>query len=136
MASFQAKIRWKMQRKRQNKNYRSVSFLPGPSQKIPKKQQKNSKNQKIPLWLLEQKQVRKGREREKIKIIVLFRSRPVREHSKKIAKKFKKLKNTIMTSFQAKICWKRLRNRENKNYRYVTFPPNGLEKITKKQQKN
>ena len=54
----------------------------------------------------------------------------------KKAKKFKKLKNTIMTSFQAKICWKRLRKRENKNYRYVTFPPNGLEKITKKQQKN
>ena len=37
-----------------------------------------------------------------------------------------------MTSFQAKICWKRLRKRENKNYPYVTFPPNGLEKITKK----
>ena len=80
--------------------------------------------------------VRKGRETEEIKIIVLFRSRPVREHSKKVAKKLKKLKNTIMTSFQAKICWKRLRKRENKNYRYVTFPPNGLEKITKKLQKN
>ena len=41
-----------------------------------------------------------------------------------------------MTSFQAKICWKWLRKRKNKNYRYVAFPPNGLEKITKKQQKN
>ena len=46
MASFQAKIGWKRLRKRENKNYRSVSFLPDP----------------------------------------------VREHSKKIAKKFKKLK--------------------------------------------
>ena len=28
MASFQAKIGWKRQRKRENKNYRSVLFLP------------------------------------------------------------------------------------------------------------
>ena len=28
MASFQAKIAWKRQRKRENKKYRSVSFLP------------------------------------------------------------------------------------------------------------
>ena len=28
MASFQAKICWKMKRKKENKNYRSVSFLP------------------------------------------------------------------------------------------------------------
>ena len=28
MASFQVKIGWKMMRKRENKNYRSVSFLP------------------------------------------------------------------------------------------------------------
>ena len=96
MASFQAKIGWKWLRKRENKNYRSVT------------------------------QVGKGRESEKIKIIVPFRfvpTRQVREHSKKIAKKFKKLKNTIMASFQAKICWRRLKKRENKNYRYVTFLP-------------
>ena len=42
-------------------------------------------------------------------------TRRVIENSKKIAKKFKKLKNTITTSFQAKIGWKRLRKRENKN---------------------
>ena len=40
MASFQAKIGWKRLRKRENKNYRSVSFLPDAKQKIPKKQQK------------------------------------------------------------------------------------------------
>ena len=45
------------------------------------------------------------------------------ENSKKIIKKFKKLKNTVMASFQAKIGWKRMRKRENKNYRYVSFLP-------------
>ena len=54
------------------------------------------------------------RKRE-IKIIVPFRSNPTRNrNSKKIAKQFKKLKSTIMDSFQAIIGWKRMRNRENK----------------------
>ena len=57
MPLFQAKIGWKMLRKREYKNYRSVP------------------------------------------------TRREIENSKKIAKKFKKLKNTIMTSFQAKIGW-------------------------------
>ena len=42
MASFQAKIGWKRQRKRKNKNYRSV-----PKRRVienSKKNQKNSKN--------------------------------------------------------------------------------------------
>ena len=52
MASFQAKIVWKRPRKRENKNYRFVSFLADALWKIPKKQQSNSKNKKkIPLWL-------------------------------------------------------------------------------------
>ena len=45
-----------------------------------------------------------------------YRSVPTRrviENSKKIAKKFKKLKNSIMDSFQAKIRSKRQRKREN-----------------------
>ena len=37
MASFQAKIGWKTQRKGENKNYRSVSFHPDGQGKIPKK---------------------------------------------------------------------------------------------------
>ena len=41
MASFQSKIGWKRLRKRENKIYRSVSFLPGTKQKIQKKSQKN-----------------------------------------------------------------------------------------------
>ena len=41
MASFQAKIVWKRPRKRENKSYRFVPFLPDALQKIPKKKQKN-----------------------------------------------------------------------------------------------
>ena len=44
MASFQAKIGWKRLRKRENKNYRSVSFLRDGQGKILKKLQKNPKN--------------------------------------------------------------------------------------------
>ena len=44
MASFQAKIDWKTQRKRENKNYHFVSFLSDAQFKISKKLQKNSKN--------------------------------------------------------------------------------------------
>ena len=43
MASFQAKIVWKRPRKRENKNYRFVSFLPDTLQKIAKKYQNNKK---------------------------------------------------------------------------------------------
>ena len=53
MATFQAKIGWKTMSKRENKNYRSVSFLPDAQLKL----------------------------------------------KKKIGKKFKKLKNSIMDSF-------------------------------------
>ena len=48
-------------------------------------------------------------------------TRTVIENSKKIEKKFKKLKKTFMASFQANIGWKRLRKGENKNYRIVSF---------------
>ena len=37
MTSFQTKLGWKMLRKRENKNYRFISFLPNAQQKIPKK---------------------------------------------------------------------------------------------------
>ena len=48
-------------------------------------------------------------------------TRHVIQYSKQIEKKFKKLRNTITASFQAKIGWKRLRKRENKNYRSLSF---------------
>ena len=54
------------------------------------------------------------------------------ENSKKIAKIFKKFKNPVMASFQAKIVWKWLKKRENKNYRFVSFRTDALEKIQKK----
>ena len=43
MVTFQRKIGWNRQRKTENKNYHSVSFEHEAQQKIPKKQQKNSK---------------------------------------------------------------------------------------------
>ena len=57
-----------------------------------------------------------------------------------MAKKFKKLRNAIMASFQAKIGWKTQRKRENKNCRFVLFRSNPthnrkLQKIAKKIQK-
>ena len=46
MASFKARIGWKRPGKNENKYCRSVSFLPNAQQKIPRKQQKNSKKLK------------------------------------------------------------------------------------------
>ena len=55
---------------------------------------------------LKPKQVRKGREREKIKIIVLFRSYPTRNRKfKKNSKKVKKDIKYLMASFPGKIGW-------------------------------
>ena len=44
MDSFQEKEGWKRMRKSEKKNYLFVPFLPDAKQKIPKQQQKNSKN--------------------------------------------------------------------------------------------
>ena len=78
MDSHPAKIAWKMVRKSENKNYRSVPFRSIPT-------------------------------RREIEIF------------KRLAKKFRKLKNNIMASFQSKIGWKRLKKKENKSYRSVSF---------------
>ena len=40
-----------------------------------------------------------------------------------------------MASFQAKIGWKRLRKRENKNYRFVPFQPTRNTKFQKNSKK-
>ena len=45
MASFLAKICWKMQRKRENKNYRFIMFLPNRLEKIPKNNKKIQKTE-------------------------------------------------------------------------------------------
>ena len=67
-----------------------------------------------------------------------FRFVPTRfviENSKKITKKFKKLKNTITCSFQAKIGRRRPRKIENKSYRSVSFLSGTKQKIKKKKAK-
>ena len=69
---------------------------------------------------------RKKMRKREIKFIVPFRSVPTRcviENSKQIAKKLKKLKNTIVASFLAKVGRKMLRKRENNNYPTVPFLP-------------
>ena len=61
MASFQVKTGWKRPKKREYKDYPSVSFQPDAKQKIKKKKQKNSKIKKVTLWLhFKPKQVGKG----------------------------------------------------------------------------
>ena len=40
MAPFWAKIGWKWLRKKENKNYRFILFLPGAESKMPKKKSK------------------------------------------------------------------------------------------------
>ena len=49
-------------------------------------------------------------------------TRSVIENSKKIAKKLKKLENTIIASFQAKIGWERPRKGENKKKSFQCVP--------------
>ena len=122
MASFQAKIGWKRLRKRENKNYRSVTFLPDGLEEIPKNQQKFKKYHYG--IISSQNRLEQAEKERKQKLSFRFvPTRPVIENSQKIAKKFKKLKNTITASFHAKIGRKRLRKRENKNYRSVSFLP-------------
>ena len=70
-----------------------------------------------------QEKAEKGR---KQKLSFRFVStRRVIENSKKIVKQFRKFKNTIVASFQAIIGWNRPRNRESKNYHFVSFQPDG-----------
>ena len=67
----------------------------------------------------------------KIKIIVPFCSylTPNIKTQKQLAKKLKKLKNTIMALFRAKIGWKRPRKSEHKNNHSVSFLPDSKYKI-------
>ena len=138
MASFHGKIGWKGQKNRENKNYRYVSFHPDGQEKIPKKQQKNSKIEKHHDGFIPRKNRLKNANKErKQKIIAPFRSFPTgKREFQKNRKKIEKLKNTITAAFQGKIGWKTLREGENKNYRYVSFLPDVEEKIPKKQKKN
>ena len=125
MASFEAKIGQKTQQKRENKNCRFVLFRSYPTRNR-KFQKNNKKIQKIKKYRYEffssQNRFVKDEKGRKQKLSFrFFPTRGVIENSKKIVKKLKKLKNTIMYSFQAKIGWKKMRKGENKNYRSVSF---------------
>ena len=62
-------------------------------------------------------------------------NRRVIENSKKIRKKFKKLKNTIIDSFQAKIGWKSMRKIEIKVFVSFRSYPTRNTKFQKNSQK-
>ena len=71
-----------------------------------------------------QNRLEKANEERKKKLSFRFvPTQNVIENSKKIAKKFNKLKDTVMASFQAKTGWKRPRKRKNKNCLSVPFLP-------------
>ena len=75
MASFQAIIGWNRPRNRETKIIIPFRSKPTRNRKFIKNCKKNSKFRKIKLWLLfKQKMVGNGRERQKIQIIVSFRS--------------------------------------------------------------
>ena len=82
---------------------------------------------------------KKMRKRE-TKIIVPFCYVPAQciiENSIKIVKNSKKKKKKYdYGSFQVKIGRKRMRNKENKNYRFVSFLPDAQKKIPKKIKKS
>ena len=61
------------------------------------------------------------KERKQKRSLPFVLTRTVIENSKKIAKKFKKLKNTFMASFQANIGWKRLRKKEREQKLSLRF---------------
>ena len=71
-----------------------------------------------------QNRLEKANEERKKKLSFCFvPTQSVIENSKKITKKFNKLKDTVMASFQPKIDWKRPRKRKNKNCLSVPFLP-------------
>ena len=65
------------------------------------------------------KKMRKG-ENKKLSFRFVPTQREIK-NSKKLAIKWKKLKYTIMASFEAKIGWKMPRKIKHKNYRSVPF---------------
>ena len=122
MASYQVKIGWKSPRKREYKSYRSN---PTRNRKLKKKSKKIQRFIKYHHCFISSQNRLEKAEKERIQKL-LFCFVPTRreiESSKKIAKKFKYLKNTIMASFQSKIGLKMMKKRKNKNYHYVSFQP-------------
>ena len=77
--------------------------------------------------------VGKGREREKIKIIVPITSYQIRNREfQKNRKKIQKIQKYHYRFFSSQNRMEKAENRENKNYGSVPFLPDGVEKIQKK----
>ena len=127
-----------MLRKGENKNYRYLSFHPDGEEKIPKKQQKNSKNWKIPLRLQsKQKYVRKCWESEKIKTIVLFRSIPKGKRKfQKNSKNIQKIKkyHYVFIAWQNRLERVKKERKQKLSFHYVPTQPvrENSNKITEK----
>ena len=94
MASFQAKIGWKRQRKRENKNYRYVSFLHDPQQKIQKKIAKKFKKLKKYHYGFISSQNRTEKTEKEIKKNIIFPFRSYPTSYRKFEKNNKKTKKT------------------------------------------
>ena len=68
------------------------------------------------------KRLRRSEKKKKLSFRFVL-TRRVIKNSKKIAKKLKILKNTVMAYFQSKIRWRRPTKRENENYCSDPFLP-------------
>ena len=88
MELFQAKIVWKRPRKRENKNYRFVSFLTDVKFKIPKK----FKQRQYGFIYSQNRLENAEKEGKYILSFCFFPTQRVIENSKKKARKFKKIK--------------------------------------------
>ena len=120
MASFQANIRGETLRKGENKAIVLFRSNLTPNRKF----QKIGKNLKKYHFgfIYSQNRLEKVEKDGKQKLSFCFvPTQRVIENSKKMEKKFRKFKNTVVASFQAVIGWNRLRTRENKNYHSVSF---------------
>ena len=124
MASFMRKDTRKGRKRVKIKIFVTGISLPICNRELKKKQKKIKKINKHRYGLLPS-EPRLGKAEKELKKknyrFDHFLPEPKQRIEKRIVKKFKKLKNTIIASFQAKTGWERSRNGENKNYRSDHF---------------
>ena len=104
MSSFEAKTVWTRPRKRENKNYRFVTILPGADQKMRKKKAKKLKILKNTIVASFEAKIVWKRPRKRENKNYCFVPILSGAEQKMPKKKQKNLKNTTMASIQAKIC--------------------------------
>ena len=122
---FKPKSDGKCQERENTKSIVLFCSYPKRNRKIQKNNKKIRKTKKYHYgFISSENRLEKDEKERKLKLSLRFvPARLVIENSKKIAKKFKKLKNTTMASYQAKIGWKMPGKRECKKYRSVLFLP-------------